>query len=341
VTRAAHRPAAQAVHEGEQRLRLRLQCPACAHPLGEVDYAAPLLFERTFRCEECSFVLTSEQGIWKALPAGRQWYFERFLMGYQIVRAAEGGGGDQAAYYLELPYKDLSGRKQWQWAIRARTFRSIVETVLPQLERKASGPLVVLDLGAGNSWVSYPRAEQGYRLVAVDLLTDHRNGLGAACHYLQELPVLFPRFQAEMDRLPFGGSQFDVAIFNASFHYSENYVRTLGEAIRCLRPGASVIIADSPFYQHEESGEHMVEERRVAFSSQFSFPSDSLLSLECLTADRLMALEARFRIHWQTVEPRYGLRWAMRPWIAKWKGKREASKFRIYRAVVSTDDSPI
>jgi ubiquinone/menaquinone biosynthesis C-methylase UbiE len=261
-------------------------------------------------------------------------------MEYQMVRAAEGGGAEDAAFYLALPFKDLSGRNQRQWTVRARTFRCIEEAVLPRLERSSAGPLAILDLGAGNGWVSYRLSRRGHRPVAVDLLTNNRDGLGAACHYLQELPILFPRFQAEMDRLPFGDSQFDCVVFNASFHYSENYIRTLGEAIRCLHPGGMVIIADSPFCRTEESGARMVQERRAAFTQQFGFASDSPASLECLTADRLTALEARFGIRWRAVEPNYGFRWAMRPLIAKWKGQREPSK-AIYTAIVKTNDSPI
>ncbi len=93
----------------------------------------------------------------------------------------------------------------------------------------------ILDLGAGNCWMSFRLALSGYRPVAVDLLTNDHDGLGAATHYRKHLNILFPRFQAEMEYLPFQGEQFDAIIFNASFHYSEDYEATLREALRCVK----------------------------------------------------------------------------------------------------------
>lgn len=320
----------------ELRPRLALQCPQCGSAIGGVHYGAAMLLDTGFRCTSCSFILANEQGIWKALPLERQRYFERFVMEYQIVRSAEGRGSDSAAFYLALPYKDLSGRNDWQWAIRSRTFRHLEGAVLSGFSRNRENPAYILDLGAGNCWLSYRLAQNGCCPVAVDLMTDCTDGLGAASHYLQELPALFPRFQAELDRLPFAAEQFDCAIFNASFHYSENYARTLGEAIRCLRPGGTVVIADSPFYHSEESGHRMLDERRSVFTKKYGFASDSVTSLEYLTEARLAELENRFGLSWQVLEPSYGLWWSMRPFIAKWKGSREPSQFRIYTAIVKT-----
>ena len=317
-----------------RQFKLSLKCPSCGESLGAINYGTSLLLETGFRCANCSFLLANHKGIWKALPLQRQHYYEQFLMEYQIVRASEGRGSNKASVYLALPYKDLTGRNQWQWTIRSRTFRCIEDSILPNLERGRKYPLSFLDLGAGNGWLSYRLMRREHRPVAIDLLTNDTDGLGAACHYLQELPTLFPRFQADLDRLPFQDSQFDCAIFNASFHYSEDYNRTLGEAIRCLRPGGSVIVADSPFYRFERSGQQMVEDRRAQFAARFGFPSSSLASLEYLTMERLRALEARFGIQWQVIRPKYGLRWTMRPLIARWKGKREPSQFQIYVAAV-------
>src|SRR5215471_19623639 len=131
------------------------------------------------------------------------------------------------------------------------------------------------------------------------------DGLGAASHYSVHLAKLFPRFRAELDRLPFTDSRFDVAIFNASFHYSEDYERTLCEVIRCLRPGGAVIIVDTPWYSRDESGLRMLTERRTAFTGSYGFASDSIESLEFLTDKRLYALEKRFAIRWEIHAPFY------------------------------------
>ncbi len=212
---------------------------------------------------------------------------------YQIVRTAEGRGSDSDDYYLALPYRDLSGHNQSQWTIRARTFQYFERQILPPLETSQRNRLTILDLGAGNGWMSYRLALRGHKVCAVDLLNNENDGLAAAVHYSQELPELFPRFQAELDCLPFEDSQFDLAVFNASFHYSENYVQTLGEAVRCVRPGGSIVIADTAWYRREESGQQMIAERRNAFTYKYGFPSDAIQSQEYLTDQRLASLAAR------------------------------------------------
>ena len=78
----------------------------------------------------------------------------------------------------------------------------------------------------------------------------------------------------------------------------------------------------------------MIHERRASFTQQFGFPSDGLKSLEYLTSERLAAMAALFGISWQVHKPNYGLRWELRPWIAKIRGHREPSQFRVYTAVV-------
>lgn len=312
---------------------LRLQCPQCGTYLG-ILRAEQFPLEFLYSCTGCYFQMVNERGIWKALPPTRAAHYAKFMREYQVVREAEGRGSDNPQYYLALPYQDLSGRNQEQWAIRARTYSFLEHRILPEVESRNAGPLNVLDLGAGNGWLSYRLALHGHRTVAVDLLDADMDGLGAAAHYAGNLPSLFPRFQAELDRLPFADSQFDLAIFNASFHYSENYSETLGEATRCLRVGGTVIVTDTAWYKREDSGQRMVAERRKSFIERYGFPSDGLASLEYLTDSRLAALEDEFHLRWKAYSPFYGVRWAMRPLLAKLRRKREPSRFRIYVAEV-------
>jgi SAM-dependent methyltransferase len=310
---------------------LLLRCPQCG---GMVEQAAEpdSTVDGQLRCPDCAFVLREEHGIWKSLPPSRAAYFDRFMQEYQIVRAAEGRGSEKPEYYLALPHRDLSRCNQSQWAIRSTSFRYIERKILPTIEPTYPGGMKVLDLGAGNGWMSYRLALRGHQPVAVDLLTNDQDGLGAAINFTRRLPVLFERVQAELSRLPFADNQFDVAIFNASFHYSENYEETLGEAIRCLAHGGTVIIADTAWYRRAESGQQMLAERRGAFTKRYGFPSDAIQSLEYLTDERLSSLEKRFGFLWQVHSPFYGVGWATRPLLAKLRGKREPSRFRIYVA---------
>jgi ubiquinone/menaquinone biosynthesis C-methylase UbiE len=144
------------------------------------------------------------------------------------------------------------------------------------------------------------------------------------------MPVLpFTPLQAEFDRLPFTGGQFDLAIFNASFHYSTNYAQTLEETLRVLQPGSPVVILDSPIYRDASSGSQMVQERQALFTRRFGFPSNALPSQNFLTSQCLKDLSDQLGLKWMVLSPFYGLRWALRPVKARILGRREPAQFRI------------
>ena len=308
---------------------IAMRCPRCARELGNINRASKAP-QTELQCDACFFHMQQDEGIWRALSPEREGHYARFMTEYQIVRTSEGRGSEDSAFYLALPYRDLSGRNAAQWNVRAQTFRALEQEVLPLLEMNSLQPLDILDIGAGNCWLSYRLATRGHRPIAVDLITNNTDGLGAAIHYRKQLTDLFPRFQTDADSMPFASSQFDCVIFNASFHYSEDYVATMAEAVRCLRNDGMVILADTAWYSREESGERMIAERQQAFNSRYGFPSNGLKSLEYLTDSRLDRLAQLFNLNWQMVAPYYGLRWALRPWIARIKGRREPSQFRIY-----------
>jgi SAM-dependent methyltransferase len=309
---------------------IALRCPRCGRSLGDLPHD-----QATLICGHCTVNVPCERGVWKALLPERAAHFARFVEDYQFIRASEGRGSISDDYYLALPDRDLSGRNSAQWAIRARTFRYIERWILPRMITLTNPTLRILDLGAGNGWMSYRLARQGHAPIAVDLMTNDQDGLEAAEHYKKWLPALFPRFQAELDNLPFADGQFDLVIFNASFHYSENYEKTLTEALRCSRGNGTVLIADTPWYSDEQSGLRMLEERRALFMKRYGFPSDGLRSVEYLTDHRLSEMEKWFGIKWQVHEPYYGIRWQMRPWLARLRRRRDPSRFRIYAAKAS------
>ena len=310
---------------------LRLRCPLCAEAMEEVEL---LRSSPGPTCATCGFEFKSERGIWRALSPSRQDRFEQFIREYQTVRAREGRSAAGAHYYLALPYKDLTGRNKWQWKIRSGSYRFWAEKILPVLEQTYTRGMDILDTGAGNCWMSYRLALRGHRPVAVDLLVNHEDGMGAAEHYLHYVPRRFPRFQAEMDRLPFDDGQFDAVVFNASFQYSEDYLRTLREALRCLRRPGHIFIIDSPHYAQDESGRKMVEEKHAEFQRKYGFRSDSIPSREYLTAETLENFSAGTGVKWRRFEPWHGLRWALRPLRARLLGRREPAKFFVLWATV-------
>ena len=314
----------------ESGTEIVLRCPSCFRSIGYWQQTEATSID----CSVCGLRLHCERGIWRALLPDRILRYARFINDYQSIRASEGRGSATSDYYLALPYQDLSGLLSSQWAIRAQTFRYIEQKLLPRVASLTKTHLRILDLGAGNGWMSYRLQSQGHTPVAVDLLTNNQDGLGAATHYTERLGSPFPRVQAELDNLPFADSQFDLAIFNASFHYSENYEKTLAEALRCVRNDGMVVIADSPWYGDEWSGLRMLEERRALFVQRYGFPSDALRSMEFLTDQRLRAIERRLHVRWHTHAPYYGIRWHLRPLLAGLRRARKPSRFRIYSAKV-------
>lgn len=307
-------------------LRVRLQCPVCRHDLDATRSDAV--------CSSCGFEIARKDGIYRAVSPEESQRFARFIREYQIVREREGRGSDTAEYYLALPFEDLTGRNSWQWAIRKRTFLHFENRILPRIAAEHPHGADILDVGAGNGWLSYRLALKGQHPVALDLADNCSDGLGAAANYFSHLAAPFPCFQAQMDRLPFAARQFDAVIFNASFHYSEEYFVTLKEVLRCLRRPGYVIIADSPLYRRKESGEQMLSERRTEFSRTFGFASDSIASQEFLTPNILSDLAECLHLRWHIAKPWYGAEWALRPLKAWMRRKREPSKFYLIWARV-------
>jgi len=259
------------------------------------------------------------------LAAARQ----RFLEDYVKIRHAEGRGSQDADYYFALPFRDLTGRLQDQWGMRAKSWRYLEQHVLPAIERRARRPLRIADLGAGNCWLSHRLALRGHHPVAIDILTDALDGLRAGRHYQAKTP--FARLNAEFDDLPLATGSLDVAIYNASIHYSTDYRRTLNEIRRCLAPGGCFLVVDSPVYRHRVHGELMRNERHQHFRQQYGFASDTLPSIEYLDESTLEELRRDLGIRWQVYRPWYGVQWALRPWKARWNGKRPPSRFWILR----------
>jgi ubiquinone/menaquinone biosynthesis C-methylase UbiE len=253
----------------------------------------------------------------------------KFLEDYRTIRHAEGRGSDDPAYYLALPYRDLNGKNAAQWGMRAKSYRYFEQKILPVVENRLKRRLDILDLGAGNCWMSYRLSLRDHKAVALDIFSDTRDGLLASKHY----PRCFPAIEAQFDQLPFSSQSFDMAIFNASFHYSSDYRNTLREVRRCLRPESSVVIMDSPLYSRPEHGEMMRAERREQFLKQYGFPSDALSSREYLDESMLQTLARDFGIAWQMHRVWYGWNWFLRPWKARMRKRRPPSRFLILTGV--------
>jgi len=247
--------------------------------------------------------------------------FESFRNEYADHRAAEGRahiGADLAS----LPYL-RSGPLARQWTVRAHSYeallRHVIEPMLAQLDR----PLDILDLGAGNGWLSHRLARRGHECIAIDVRDDRVDGLGAATELLSR--ASFAPLVASFDAVPLPGQVADLAVFNASLHYARDLSEVLGEAIRLVRMGGFIAVVDSPFYDRIEDGEAMVREKRA---------TPGLATFDCiafLTRDRL---EAASPLAWRRHRVRYPLWYELRPLLARLRGARRPSRFDIWTAQV-------
>ncbi|MFQ5400753.1 MAG: methyltransferase domain-containing protein [Anaerolineae bacterium] len=310
-------------------LEFDLACPLCKTPLAITGGEA--------QCPQDGQTYRRVDGIWQLLRPDRAPLFAQFIHEYETIRTAEGRGSNDPAYYRALPFADLSGKMTADWAIRAQSFTTLLEQVIRPLENRqpaAVRPLRILDLGAGNSWLSYRLAKRGHHLAAVDLTVNHFDGLGAHTMYDADfLPI-----QAEFDHLPFTHSQVNLVIFNASLHYSADYAATLREAWRVAGPGGVVAVVDTPLYHDPASGAQMVREREAQFQERYGFPSNALPNENYLTYRRLDALAAELGLRRQLLWPVPRWRWAVRRLRTRLRGRREPAQFPLI--VLRREDGP-
>lgn len=278
-----------------------------------------------YRCPSDDLFFTLQDGIRRFLLPERQAYFAPFIEQYEAVRHDEGWGLDTADYYRALPFTDLSGRHTGIWHIRAKSYGVLLSDVIGPMTAERGRPLQVLDLGAGNGWLSYQLARQGHHLTAVDLLANTVDGLGAHIQY----DATFVPVQAEFNRLPVDAGQVDVVIYNGALHYSTGYQETLLEGLRVLRPDGRLVVMDSPIYRDLSSGKAMVRERQDRFASRYNFSEPPLPSENFLTFDQLETLSTLLGLQWVYLKPDYGLRWASRYWLARLRRQREPATFLV------------
>lgn len=290
---------------------MNLICPRCK---GELMLETP----DQFRCQKDALVFRQVDGVWRFLLPERESYYARFIADYEAVRRFEGRFSADASYYRALPFHDLSGRFSRDWKIRVASFQMLMKNLSPHS--------IVLDLGAGNGWLSNRLVLAGHDAYAVDLLVNAEDGLGAWRNY----ETKFTPIQAEFIHLPFSDAFADVVIFNASLHYIESYEAAFAEALRVLRVDGSLVVVDSPVYHDAASGEKMVAERKMQFQARYGFASDSIASEGFLTYDRMETLGRHLGIKWRHVVPYYGWKWALRPLLARLRGGREPAQFGLW-----------
>jgi SAM-dependent methyltransferase len=257
----------------------------------------------------------------------------RFGKAYARHRAAEGRGhaGDDL---LALPYL-THGPLAGQWTVRACSFRAFMRHIVRPEARRLGRPLALVDLGAGNGWLSYRVALEGHSATALDIRDDEVDGLGAAAPFLMRVPDRLSCVTASFEAIPLPAASADVTVFNASLHYATSLTRTLGEAARVTRPGGIVAILDSPFYRRDRHGAAMVAEKHARARASFGGDAADLIGLpfvEYLTRDRLAAASADAGLVWHRRRVAYPAWYELRPLIAALRRRRPPSRFDLWWA---------
>ena len=149
-----------------------------------------------------------------------------------------------------------------QWAVRARSFEAFDAPRAPAgaaaRRRARAGPLRVLDLGAGNGWLSHRAAVGGARGAGARRArrprgrTRRRAAVRAAGGRIERVAASFEAHPARRREFDVVGVQRVAAL------------RRRISPRRCARraawraPAAGIVVLDSPFYRREADGEAMV-----------------------------------------------------------------------------------
>ena len=299
-----------------------LACPRCFNTLSEGDSPDSL------SCPVDGLTFTRHGDIWDLIDPDRRGALEPFVSHYQTVRRLEGWGSDDPGYYRDLPFRDRTGRFSKIWRIKARSFRYL-KSLLGQLKRPDGAPPRILDIGAGNGWLSYRLTEMGFAVCAIDLSGDRTDGLGAAIHY----PLSFPRIMAEFERWPFIENAFDAAVFAASFHYASDDEGAIGAVARSICHEGRIYIVDTPIYRSAESGRKMVDEMRENMADKYGLETWVQPGPGYLTFERIREWSSKLGYKVWLHRPPYGIRLRFRPIFARILGRREPARFGIIELI--------
>jgi SAM-dependent methyltransferase len=287
----------------------RFACPECAAE-ADTDRSSGVI------CVGCGRRFEHQQGLYRFLTESRVRAAEPVVRQYRVVREREGYRVSSPEYYRMLPSVPPDDPHAPEWRLRRESYERLHRRLLPAVGPE---PIRVLDVGAGNGWLSHRLASLGHQVVAVDRLDDELDGLGAWRHYAtQFVPV-----QADFDALPFAPGQFDLVVFNGSLHYSLNVAASLARAHRMLAPGGALAVMDSPMFRREAEGHAMVADKLRRFKTDYGLTDIVHPNVGFLTFAALAETAASLGLRGRFFRSRGPL---------MWRAGRELAWIRLRRA---------
>lgn len=296
-------------------------CPECA---AEVTTNG----EACVACVRCATAYERRDGIWRFLSARRQAAAEPFARQYRLVRERDGYRVTAPSYYRALPYVVSEDPCSAQWTVRRESYDHLRGLATLSSGREAR----VLDLGAGNGWLSHRLASAGHAVVALDTLDDEADGLGATRLYTTP----FTAVQADFDALPLAPGQFDLVVFNGSLHYAPDVDGTMARARTVLAPGGSLVVMDSPLFDRDGDGRAMVEEMVSRFERDYGLRNVVRPGAGYLTFAALSATAARLDMHVHFSPSRGPIGWRLRRQLSALKLRRRPAAFGVWVAQSSS-----
>jgi SAM-dependent methyltransferase len=302
----------------------RFECPDCrdaVSPVSPVDNDG----DGGYWCGRCGQGFACRDGTYRFLTPRRAEASAAFLRQYRLVREREGRRSLGAERRRALPNVERGDPHAAEWRLRRESYDHLLRHGLPAGPRRS---VRVLDLGAGCGWLSHRLTTLGHDVVAVDQLDDEADGLSACRDY----PVPFAAVQADFDRLPLAPSQFDLAVFEGSLHYSPDPQATLAEAKRMLAPGGALAVIDSPMFLDEEDGERMVADLLRHLKAEHGLSSVVRPGVGFLTFAALERAATRLDVRARFVPSRGPLSWRLRRCGARLRLDRAPAAFGVWVA---------
>jgi ubiquinone/menaquinone biosynthesis C-methylase UbiE/DNA-binding HxlR family transcriptional regulator len=144
-------------------------------------------------------------------------------------------------------FDQLAGKFGRQY-VPGRSWKGLAETLLTLLP-----PLVIADLGAGEGTVAQLLARQAKEVIAVDN-SEKMVEFGSELARKHGVHNLHYR-QGDLEALPIGDREVDVALFSQSLHHAQHPARALTEAFRILKSGGRIIALDLVKHNFEQARE--------------------------------------------------------------------------------------